>query len=131
MSLKNQDDTETFIAEICMKIRLNYSCATSQATGAHGGIAPDELDEFCKERIGVLGEVEEDRNTGKSDFLNLPHDLKTVEMINKFAASNRGKWKNIVVIGIGGSALGCTALMTALAHPFHNLARNFMRSPSW
>ena len=38
-----------------------------------------------------------------------------------YAASVAGRFRNVVVLGIGGSALGNTALQSALGSPYHNL----------
>ncbi|MHC4915455.1 MAG: glucose-6-phosphate isomerase, partial [Planctomycetota bacterium] len=38
----------------------------------------------------------------------------------KLWADRAGRFENLVVIGIGGSALGAIALRSALCHPFHN-----------
>ena len=39
----------------------------------------------------------------------------------RYAAEVRGQFDTLVVLGIGGSALGTTALATALLHPYHNM----------
>ena len=43
-----------------------------------------------------------------------------VEKILASAEEKDGKYDDVVVLGIGGSALGTIALRTALLHPFHN-----------
>lgn len=56
-------------------------------------------------------------------FLKLPDDTKLVTKIKKFAKSQQHKWENIVVLGIGGSALGLIAVQEALMGPFSHLQK--------
>jgi len=105
-----------------MAVKLNYSGTITDSIGAEHGISPADFEKFLQKNRDVLDDVRKDRETGLSDFLDLPHDTETVRRVIDLAEENRGRWKNVVVIGIGGSALGTTALVTALAHPFHNLA---------
>ncbi|MBP7898544.1 glucose-6-phosphate isomerase [Candidatus Gracilibacteria bacterium] len=49
-------------------------------------------------------------------FIDLPDDMETVKSIEQYAEKVRGKFDHIVVLGIGGSALGVTCLMNALKH---------------
>lgn len=53
-------------------------------------------------------------------FVDLPDDLEQVKAIEQYAAKVRGKFDHVVVLGIGGSALGVTCLMNALKHPYWN-----------
>ena len=55
-------------------------------------------------------------------FLDLPKDLKTVQEIEYVVEQEqKRKWQNIVVLGIGGSALGGIALQEALLGTYSNL----------
>lgn len=53
-------------------------------------------------------------------FIDLPDDDALVSSIEEYAAKVRGKFDHVVVLGIGGSALGVTCLMDALKHPYWN-----------
>ncbi len=54
-------------------------------------------------------------------FYDLPDDTRGVAEILEYAHKVRGKFDHIVVLGIGGSALGVSCLMQALKHPFWNV----------
>ena len=54
-------------------------------------------------------------------FYDLPDATGSVAEILEYARKVRGKFDHIVVLGIGGSALGITCLLTALKHPFWNI----------
>src|SRR5690242_1549433 len=51
---------------------------------------------------------------GVLGFLDLPGDAALAAQSTKFAADVRGRFTDVVVLGIGGSALGPIALRTAL-----------------
>jgi glucose-6-phosphate isomerase len=53
-------------------------------------------------------------------FFALPDGGETVSEIQRFAEGAGQAFSNLVVLGIGGSALGTTALRTALLHPLWN-----------
>jgi len=53
-------------------------------------------------------------------FLNLPKTKSQVLQIKQVAEKVRGRFKYIVVLGIGGSALGVTCLMDALKGTYWN-----------
>lgn len=46
---------------------------------------------------------------------------KHAAAVKRIAAQHAGKWENLVVLGIGGSALGNIAIQSALNPPTHNL----------
>ena len=100
-------------------IRLDYTNVLSDAVGEHG-LSQADLDALRGPSAKALGAVLERR---KQDlrWLDLPYQDELVAEITEFASSVRGKFENVVVLGIGGSALGNTALQTALNSPYHNL----------
>ena len=61
------------------------------------------------------------RAAGELGFLDLPGDGKLHAQSTEFARRARGRYDDVVVLGIGGSALGPIALRTALRKPFWNL----------
>jgi glucose-6-phosphate isomerase len=54
------------------------------------------------------------RSSGSVGFVDLADDKALLSQVEKFAASARGKYDDVVILGIGGSALGPIALRTAL-----------------
>lgn len=76
------------------------------------GLSQDELGSQGEKLEQYLENIHA-RNQG---FYNILDDGKTVEEIQRFANAARGKCENIVVLGIGGSALGAICLKQSLAH---------------
>ena len=60
------------------------------------------------------------RDAGELGFLSLPTDDALHHQSLDFAAKTRGMFDDIIVLGIGGSALGPIALRTALLKPAWN-----------
>jgi glucose-6-phosphate isomerase len=60
------------------------------------------------------------RDAGELGFLALPTDDALHRQSTDFAARTKGKFDDVVVLGIGGSALGPIALRTALLKPTWN-----------
>ena len=61
------------------------------------------------------------RDAGELGFLELPRDTELHQQTVNFVKRTHGKFDDVVVLGIGGSALGPIALRTALRKPFWNM----------
>jgi glucose-6-phosphate isomerase len=102
-------------------IHLDYT--NMLAPGVAGGIpesawqASDTEGLFAK----AVTAFNERRTFGELGFLDLPGDATLHAQSTDFARRTRGKFDDIVVLGIGGSALGPIALRTALRKPQWNL----------
>ncbi len=66
------------------------------------------------------GVVEARRRAGELGFLELPGDRRLAGRTLEVAGALRGRCDDVVVIGIGGSALGTVALRDALLGPWWN-----------
>lgn len=64
--------------------------------------------------------VEERRRSGELGFFGLPADDALLRQSTGFAARTRGRFRDVVLLGIGGSALGPVALRNALRPPQWN-----------
>jgi glucose-6-phosphate isomerase len=53
-------------------------------------------------------------SSGAVGFVDLPRDSRLLDQVTSFARTARGKYDDVVILGIGGSALGPIALRTAL-----------------
>jgi glucose-6-phosphate isomerase len=101
------------------RLILQYDNMLSSRIGDHG-IDPAALDELA-DRFTTLHEaVEQRRLSGDLAFYTLPGDTATVREIRDFAEGVGQAFDTVVVLGIGGSALGTAALQQALLKPFWN-----------
>jgi glucose-6-phosphate isomerase len=70
------------------------------------------------------------RERGELGFVDLPGDAALLAQTTRFAETHRGRYEDVVVLGIGGSALGPIALRTALRDPNWN-ALDASRRHGW
>src|SRR5690606_11827496 len=68
----------------------------------------------------IQRDVEQRRDSKQLGFYDLPYASELVDSIEEFAEGPGQAFSNLVVLGIGGSALGTIALRTALCDPLWN-----------
>jgi glucose-6-phosphate isomerase len=103
-------------------IQINTKNILKETIGSGHGIAEKELSSFCKANAKLAKKISDSGNQADYAFSALPDDSDLIEKIKKFAADQKkNKWENIVVLGIGGSALGLIALREAVFGPLYNL----------
>lgn len=102
-------------------MRFDFNNMMSDVIGAEHGITEQDLQALESLSVKHVKELKEERAGGHLPFLDLPYDKAVVADILETVASYKGRFKNLVVVGIGGSALGNIAIHTALNHPFHNV----------
>ncbi|MDR1079678.1 MAG: glucose-6-phosphate isomerase [Deltaproteobacteria bacterium] len=107
-------------------LTLDYNNLTSEAVGAKG-LGPEELTEM-KALLGAAHkDVEARYRKGTLPFMDLPRDPDTAKAARKLAEMGRKRYENVVVLGIGGSALGALAVFNALRPLNHNELPNAKR----
>jgi glucose-6-phosphate isomerase len=86
-----------------------------------GGIAADDWVRAASLFEKAHGALQKRRDAGELGFLELPANEELHAQSVEFAKRTRGRFDDVVVLGIGGSALGPIALRTALRKPQWNL----------
>lgn len=109
------------------RIKLDYTNVLSSAVGEEHGLRPADLEALAAPSEAALKAVQARRTTDLR-WLDLPHQDAVQRDVLNYAASMQAAFKsgeieNVVVLGIGGSALGNRALHAALSSPFHDIAR--------
>ncbi len=85
------------------------------------GIDRAHFDELARDRFpSVHEEIRRQRIEGRLGFYELPDGGDLVDSILKFAEGAGQAFENVVVLGIGGSALGAISLRSALLGPWWN-----------
>jgi glucose-6-phosphate isomerase len=87
--------------------------------GTHG-LPRARLDELASKFGAVQAEVRRRRGADEYGFLGLVRQSETVREIKIFAEGLGQAHDHVLVLGIGGSALGAKALLTALKKPAWN-----------
>ncbi|MEO6443837.1 MAG: glucose-6-phosphate isomerase [Gemmatimonadaceae bacterium] len=102
-----------------MSISLDYTFMLSDAVS--GGVGPEEFraaETPFRQAHASLGER---RQSGELGFFDLPTNRELAGSVLEFIAAARGAYQDVVLLGIGGSALGPTALRNALCAPQWNM----------
>jgi glucose-6-phosphate isomerase len=103
------------------RITFDYNnCLAAVIKGGHG-LAKAEIDFLARRTRAIAAKLAAERRAGKLPYRDLPYQNATVKAILKSAAAKRGRFDNVVVLGIGGSALGTIAVHQACGRPLHNL----------
>jgi glucose-6-phosphate isomerase len=91
----------------------------AKSIGVSNGIAEQKLASFCEKHDEKVRYVFKHKTKPGYAFTSLPDDAKTLKKIKDYVkAQEKNGWKHIVVMGIGGSALGITAVRDALTSEF-------------
>lgn len=93
-------------------ISIDYT--NMMATAVDNGLTDSEWEEARRSFTNVHDVVRRLREQAVADFLNIPRNAPLLDQSISFASRARGKYADIIVLGIGGSALGPVALKTAL-----------------
>ncbi len=102
-----------------MPISLDYTFMLSDAVS--GGVAPDVFAATGAAFRSAHASVESRRRSGELGFFDLPTNRVLTTQVLEFVVATRGVYRDVVVLGIGGSALGPTALRNALRPPAWNM----------
>jgi glucose-6-phosphate isomerase len=103
------------------RITVDITHMFSEVVGDQNGIARQDLDAIRKQLTLAFSDFSADRESGKYPYLQIPYDDDLISGVMDTASEFQGQFENLIVLGIGGSALGFGACFHALCHPFHNL----------
>jgi glucose-6-phosphate isomerase len=101
------------------RLVLDYTNMLSPALGGRG-LAEDFVDAETKQFAEAHADTEKRRAERELGFFDLPYASQVVDEIQQFADTIGQANRTVVVLGIGGSALGTLALQQALCKPRWN-----------
>ena len=84
------------------------------ATAVANGVTEQEWGDAATDFRRAHDNVQRLRTSKTIGFLDLPNDAALLKQSTDFATRVRGRYDDVVILGIGGSALGPIALRTAL-----------------
>ena len=105
-------------------LKLNIKNTDAQIIGEANGLNLDEEFNNYQQRISDIIKSLNQRKDKPGQWLqwmNLGYNEETVWYVKEFASMVEGRFDNILVLGIGGSALGGMAVTEALLKPYWNL----------
>ncbi len=103
------------------KLTVDVNNMISTRVGTDHGVTAEELNGLAGTLSRIHEETAAKRKKAEIAFFELPYQKQSVAEIAAAADKLKGRFENLVVLGIGGSALGMTALHTALHPPHYNL----------
>lgn len=104
-----------------MPITFDYSNLMADNIGEPCGIRDEELLALREPAKTLHASILRRRQQGELPFFDLPNDTAMLEDVVALATELRSRFATLIVLGIGGSALGTTALFRALRPLGHNL----------
>lgn len=101
-----------------MSLSLDYTFMLSDAVS--GGVAPDGFRDAQEAFAAAHAAVMKRHASGELGFFDLPRNRELASSVLEYVARTRGRYRDVVLLGIGGSALGPIALRNALRPPQWN-----------
>ena len=103
------------------RLTIDYGNAMADAVGADNGVSAEMLAAIAPEIAKHHERLTAEHDAGGQRWMDLPSDTALAADIAAFAAENRDRYEDFILVGIGGSSLGAIATIQALTHPFRNL----------
>lgn len=103
------------------RVRVDLNGMMAHVVGDEG-LTDADLDALGPRLADVHQALEKQRRAGALPFADLPYDKAMLAQVDTLASEVRGRFDDLVVLGIGGSALGARALYAALKPPGHERA---------
>jgi glucose-6-phosphate isomerase len=101
-------------------MKLHYGRMFSDQLDGEHGLPRARLTELARRFGDVQAEVRRRRSQGEYGFYGLGDQAPAVQQIRRFAEGVGQAFDHVLVLGIGGSALGMKALLNALKRPSWN-----------
>jgi glucose-6-phosphate isomerase len=95
-------------------LELDYTNVLESAVQTHG-IPKIAFDKAAESSQRIVDDIQRAHSSGKLGFGSLPEDETSVKAVTDFARSHA--YPNILLLGIGGSALGPDMLAASLGRP--------------
>ena len=104
-------------------LKLNYKSADASVIGEENGLhIQQEFDNFKNQISNIISDLNKrkDKPGQWLQWMNLGYSEETVWYVKEYASLVENRFENILVLGIGGSALGGLAVTEALLKPYWN-----------
>lgn len=105
-------------------LEFDYRNVKAEIVGEENGLNLEEaFDNFNDKIARIISDLnsKKDKPGQWLQWMNLGYSEETVWLVKEYAAMTQGMFDNVLVLGIGGSALGGMAVCEALLKPYWNL----------
>jgi glucose-6-phosphate isomerase len=103
------------------QIKLYYKNVTAEIIGSEHGVTEAQLKSLAEKASPLIRKLNRERKAGQTPYRDLPSNKRISRKVKDMVAEVKDNCENLVVLGIGGSALGNIALQTALNPYMYNL----------
>ena len=110
------------------RISFYWKNATADAVGDKHGVSTAELKSLAPQIKEITKEMAAERKAGRLRYRDLPYGQDMIDAIDVEVEHFRDNCEVLLVLGIGGSALGNIALQNALNPPTYNLLSDRTRN---
>jgi len=112
---------------------IKYDCRNvdEKLIGSEHGLNINAVFDEYKERVrAIIADLNQrkDKPGQWMQWMNLGYNEETLWYVKEYASMVQGRFDNILVLGIGGSALGGLAVTEALLKPYWNLLTKEQRN---
>jgi len=111
------------------EVKFYYKNVMADVIGDEHGITPEQLKDLAKKTSPLIQLLNKQRQDGYTPYRDLPYKSENSQQVKKLVKELAGRCENLVVFGIGGSALGNITLQTALNPYMHNLDNTQRKGP--
>ncbi len=111
------------------EIKFYFKNLTSEIIGDEHGISKETFEKLAEQTTPLISKLNEQRKQGKTPYRDLPYREDIVEKVKAVADEVKPGCENLVILGIGGSALGNIALQTALNPYMYNIDKKQRKGP--
>lgn len=110
------------------RISLNWKNASTRAVGQQHGVSEKDLAALAGPIKKLTKQFADQRKAGDLRFRELPYNEDMLDAIESQVEHFRDRCEVLIILGIGGSALGNIALQSALNPSTYNLMSDRTRS---
>jgi len=97
--------------------------------GNEHGITPEQLKALVEKTSLLIPQLNKERQGGATPYRDLPYKSDISQKVKELVKELAPRCENLVILGIGGSALGNIALQTALNPYMYNLDKKQRTGP--
>ena len=111
------------------EIRLYYKNVMADVIGDEHGITQLQFEDLGDRTSPLITQLNKERKAGKTPYRDLPYRAEIAGRVREVVAQVKDGCEILVVLGIGGSALGNIAVQTALNPYMYNIDQAQRKGP--
>lgn len=111
------------------EVKLYYKNVMADAIGEEHGITQLQFEDIGDRTSPLISQLNKERKAGKTPYRDLPYRTEIADRVREIVAEVKDGCETLVVLGIGGSALGNIAVQTALNPYMYNIDETQRKGP--